>query len=202
MVRRTRRSSGCSPPSSISRGAGSRSGPAPRAERRSSRSTASTRPPSGRAGRGSMYDRDLAPAPCRRASGAIGSVVRARGSHPRGHWFESSIAHHSSGADPHPSPRWSARLVGRVHLSTLPPRLPGRLALGTAEHPRDPSRSGRRLALGTPEPARSLLGPTPVAERPRDPGRFGRRLALRTPEPARSLSDPAPVDDRPRSTSP
>ena len=25
---------------------------------------------------------------------AIGSVVRARGSHPRGHWFESSIAHH------------------------------------------------------------------------------------------------------------
>src|SRR5918995_572093 len=27
-------------------------------------------------------------------SRAIGSVVRALGSHPRGHWFESSIAHH------------------------------------------------------------------------------------------------------------
>jgi hypothetical protein len=29
---------------------------------------------------------------------AIGSVVRALGSHPRGHWFESSIAHHLSSA--------------------------------------------------------------------------------------------------------
>ena len=42
------------------------------------------------------YDRGVAPGTLSGAavSRAIGSVVRARGSHPRGHWFESSIAHH------------------------------------------------------------------------------------------------------------
>ena len=32
--------------------------------------------------------------------GRLAQLVRARGSHPRGHWFESSIAHHPSRPDP------------------------------------------------------------------------------------------------------
>src|SRR6185436_16966816 len=46
-----------------------------------------------------MYDPRLPPALRGPASWAIGSAVRARGSHPRGHWFESSIAHHLSPVD-------------------------------------------------------------------------------------------------------
>ena len=60
-----------------------------------SSSMTSSRPRSLLGTRASAYDRRAvrdAPSGAA-ASRAIGSVVRARGSHPRGHWFESSIAH-------------------------------------------------------------------------------------------------------------
>jgi hypothetical protein len=52
------------------------------------------------------------------ASGAIGSVVRARGSHPRGHWFESSIAHQS-----HATRRRSISSASAVSTSTCVQRV-------------------------------------------------------------------------------
>ena len=53
-------------------------------------------------------------APIRPAAGTgrgrLAQSVRARGSHPRGHWFESSIAHHKSHPrGPAPGPRFDSR---------------------------------------------------------------------------------------------
>ena len=80
----------------VSPSATSGSSPAPRAARSWSSSRASTPRRSLPAGRACGYDRRLVRRPVRRRDpGRLAQSVRARGSHPRGHWFESSIAHHS-----------------------------------------------------------------------------------------------------------
>ena len=95
-VRRTSRSSSSSPASStcpVARSASSRARP----DARSSSSWTGWSPRRSLPGiRASAYDRGPAASVVSDdpPSWAIGSVVRARGSHPRGHWFESSIAHH------------------------------------------------------------------------------------------------------------
>ena len=76
-------------------GARSGSWPAPPAARSWSSSTASTPRRSLPAGRACGYDRGSSGALRGSRPRAIGSVVRAHGSHPWGHWFESSIAHQS-----------------------------------------------------------------------------------------------------------
>jgi hypothetical protein len=113
LMSRLRRSAGrpisrCSascPTSSACRGARSGSWRAPPGGRSWSWSTDWSRRSSLPGIRACGYDRDAEPGVLSDAaiSRAIGSVVRARGSHPRGHWFESSIAHQNHFTDAGPS---------------------------------------------------------------------------------------------------
>ncbi len=74
--------------------------------------------------------------------GRLAQLVRARGSHPRGHWFESSIAHHP---------------VSTVRVAACPGRCssrPRRRPEGLQDHDQgSPWASGLRRGVRRPQPA-------------------------------------------------
>ena len=180
--REQRRSSGSWPTSLASPGATSVSWPGPPAGGSSSSSTASQPRQSLPAGPASSDDRRVAvgalsgPA----VSRAIGSVVRAHGSHPWGHGSNSSIAHHS---DPNRSRAFGPCFCIRPATPTMgcdatPPIQTVRDARrGSVVHPRTRRGPQARKIPSSVAPSTSLAG----AGRPTCPDR--RHADLPAPSP-------------------
>ena len=80
-----------------------------RPERSASACSATSAPPSSIGPRALAFKparwRNARPRPRLNGRGRLAQMVRARRSHRRGHWFESSIAHHAPPADP-PQPQF------------------------------------------------------------------------------------------------